>query len=146
MPIDEWLPGSVGVVLCLGLAAWFGRLGFFAVNAQRWPSVPGRVVSSVVVLGRRQSGRARVRYEYQVGAQKFTGQTLFFGDFLDANPTIARERASAHPVGGEVTVRHHPDKPSVSYVEARADLRVWLFLGGAMLLAGVILKALVRGE
>jgi hypothetical protein len=49
-------------------------------------------------------------------------------------------------VGKAITVRHHPQHPEVCCVEPRADLRVWLFFGGALMLAGVILEGLSRPD
>lgn len=146
MPVDQWLPGSVGVLLALGCAAWFGRLGFLAVAARSWPEVPGTIVSSTVEPRPRRSARARIRYRYRVGAKEFTGDTLWFGDSLEGNASVVGDQVSAHPVGREVTVRHHPTKPQLCCLQPRAELRVWLFLGGALVMAGVILDALARGE
>ena len=92
MSIEQWLPGSVGVLLCVWVAVWFARLGFRAVGARSWPAVQGHVVSCVIERGRRMSARARIRYEYQVEGQTLSGDTLFFGDFFDANQAIAEER------------------------------------------------------
>ena len=146
MSIEQWLPGSVGVLLCVWVAVWFARLGFRAVGARSWPAVQGHVVSCVIERGRRMSARARIRYEYQVEGQTLSGDTLFFGDFFDANQAIAEERAQAYPVGRKVVVRHHPTRLSVSCLEPRADLRVWLFLGTALVMASVILRAIAVGE
>ena len=145
MPIDAWLPGSVGVLLMLGFAAWSGRLGFLAASAKSWPSVPGKVVSSSVQPTQRRSARARITYVYRVGAQELTGHTLYFGDSIEGNAAIAADLVKAWPVGKEVAVFHHPGQPQLCCLEARADQRVWLFLGGSLLLAGVILRALSRG-
>lgn len=144
--LDTVIPGGVGLLLCLGAAAWFGRLGFRAVNAQRWPEVPGHIVFSQAVPGRRGSARAQIRYRYRVGLQEFTGDTVFFGDGIEANAAMVHERVNAWPVGRPLTVRHHPTRPQVCCLEPRADLRVWLFFGGALVMAGLILKALAQGE
>ncbi len=130
----------------LGAAFWSGRLGFRAVSAKSWPSVPGKIVVSVLQPMRRRGARARIRYEYQVGGQKLTGDTVFFGDFIESNAALAGEQVNAHPVGREVTVRHHPADPRVSCLEPRADLRVWLAFGGALVMASVILNAIAKGE
>ena len=146
MAIDQWLPGSIGLMLSLSCAAWFGRLGFRAVNSRSWPTAQGRIIHSAVVPGPRQSASARIRYEYQVGTQKLTSQIVFFGDFIEGNSRVVGDLVGAYPVGREVTVRHHPAQPEVGCLEPRADLRVWLFLGGALVMGSVILNAIVRGE
>lgn len=146
MTLEQWLPGSIGVLVMLGAAFWSGRLGFRAVSAKSWPTVPGRIVHSVLETRRQRSGRARIRYEYQVGPQKLTGETIFFGDFIEANAALAGEQVSAHPVGREVNVRHHPTDPRLSCLDPRADVRVWLAFGGALVMASVILNAIANGE
>lgn len=144
--IVQWLPGSIGVFVMLGAAFWSGRLGFRAVSATSWPSVPGKIIRSVLEPVRQRGARARIRYEYRVGAQKLTGHTVFFGDFIETNAALAGEQVNAHPVGREVTVRHHPTEPQLACLEPRADVRVWLAFGGALVMASVILNAIARGE
>ena len=140
------IPGLAGVLITLGFAAWFGRLGFLAVSAKSWPGVPGVIVSSSWERQQRRSTRARIRYTYRVGEREFTGSTLWFGDFIEGNAAVVQERVAAWPVGKAITVRHHPRRPEVCCVEPRADLRVWLFFGGALMMAGVILDALSKGD
>ena len=90
--------------------------------AQNWASTMGTVTMSTIQV--RRSGRSRsevpvVVYQYQVGGNSYTGQTIKAGEQFfnvrvmgDAIATMNR-----YPVGAQVMVYYNPANPAESALE-----------------------------
>jgi hypothetical protein len=115
------------------------------VQAYRWPTVRGRIVSSGAETfrqrptaageGYRRHHKAAVVYTYEVNGRQYTGDRVTL--FLKVSATTsgpARRTASRYPVGSEVNVRYNPKKPSEACLRpfSLAHLIPWI-VAGAML-------------
>lgn len=139
-PLDEVIPGSIGVLLCLGGLAVFLRLVGLGLASKGWAETKGRVTHSVLEMRRGRNGRSyRARISYAFDGK--TGRRIYFGDFFEANQAIAEELVKKYPVGKEIAVFHSGGQ---SCLERRIDLRVWLFLFGCAGLAAVIAGTFLR--
>lgn len=94
-----------------------------AVSAASWPSVPGIVTRSELEfaddrrIGRSGSYRARVRYEYQVGGRRHGSSRIAVVDVGSSRREEAEVIVQNYPKGSGVTVRHHPRRPELAYLE-----------------------------
>lgn len=110
-----------------GLLAFATLYKYFEVRiASRWPSMPGRVLSSKVV--QRKSGGfgddekdaelrnfAEVTYEYEVQGRKFRGNRVSIGE--DLGNYRVEETIAKYPKGARVMVFYNPTKQSEAVLE-----------------------------
>lgn len=142
--LDQLIPGLVGLTLGLLGCGAFGRLVALGFLSRRWPIVPGTVTScQVKKAGRGGQGRvATVSYEYVVGGRRLQGVRVWFGDHLDQSATTAAARSQRFSVGGQVEVRHHPSRPELATIDARASLLAWLGLLACACLVATLVNEL----
>lgn len=146
IPVDELVPGLVGLTLCAAPAVWAGRQLLLAAAARGWPTAPGIVNSSRCVERRQRRGweaRVLIDYRFACGDRTFTGTRVAFGTALNFNTAAARALVARYPTGAAVTVRHHPEHPSICCLEPRADWRLWGIVGLTSVLFLLIAQALV---
>jgi hypothetical protein len=153
---------SVKLFFLLILAGFAGLLAFATIYkyfevriASRWPSTPGRVVSSRVVQ-RRVGGIggdekdvelrnfAEVTYEYAVQGKKQRASRVSIGE--DLGNFQIEETLAKYPQGASVIVYYNPTKPGEAVLERDVPegifkFMLWLILGliavGLALIFGV---------
>lgn len=150
MPVDEWLPGLVGVLLLTSVAGWLTRHLVEWLRSTSWPSVDAVITEASVEsvdgdsLGTEpRTAVARVGYRYLVGGQQYFGRRVRFGDFIDANLFTSKETVARYPPGTHVQVFYDPASPERSTLERRALVRLWLFCGLAWGLVLTVARSLL---
>lgn len=135
----------MGIVLVFGslmiLLLIFGTLyKYWEVRkADKWLSVPGRIISAQARARRMKKARgvtqaeagadedmvnfADIKYEYRVKGKTYKGSRVSIGEDLGdhaVEDTIAR-----YPAGSTVTVHYNPDRPEQAVLETGAPEGVW---------------------
>jgi len=89
------------LILLFGLAMLYWGIDDLRSNSSEWPSVDAQVISSVEnsPYGDSTSTDYKITYEYQIGAEKYTGSYTYF---------------EAHAVGDKTTVYYDPTSPDDS--------------------------------
>jgi hypothetical protein len=159
--ILSWVFTGVGAVLALaGVVTLFAGLKHLleAAASRRWPSVPGRVVSSDVtdVSRKVQTGdepeklvhehRVEVRYEYTLKGVLFSGIDLGEAPEQSTDERWAHERAAKFPKGAEVQVFYSPKDPTRSVLEPgiRAASWVGVLVALALMATGIAMVLISR--
>lgn len=121
-----------------GLLTFATLYKYFEVRiASRWPSVPGRVLSSKVVqrkaggIGGDESDAelrnfAEVTYEYQVQGRKFSASRVSIGE--DLGNFQVQETIAKYPKGAKVTVFYNPTKPGEAVLEREPPAGIFKFM------------------
>lgn len=109
---------------------------FMDASTAGWQNTEGVVVRSEV---RRKSGGGimpLIRYEYEVKANKYTGNRVGYGKVY--SETSAKRTARIYPKGKRVKVYYNPDDPSSAVLERGGSLGIQLFfaLGAAGITLG----------
>lgn len=110
--------------------------------SQTWPFAKGKILSSEVESkwGRKPFTRgmaipiykAEIEYEYTVGSQTYTGDTICIGGELNTSfPKRAEERCQRYPVGSEVNVYYDPLDPERSCLEQKGEGSVLMYAAAA---------------
>ena len=120
-------------------------------SALCWPSVPGKIHKSTLVLESSGGGnqtpkktyKAVVEYKYKVASRFYTHNKICIGGQLQMG---FKKRAESHcqnyPYGAEVDVYYDPNNPQDSVLETREEVSgfyqmvgcVFLFIGGVVYL------------
>lgn len=122
----------------VGLLAFATIYKYFEVRiAARWPSVPGRVVSSKVV--QRKTGGvgveekdvelrnfAKVTYEYAVQGKKFSASRVNIGE--DLGNYRVEETIAKYPEGASVIVFYNPTKHGEAVLERDPPEGIFRFM------------------
>jgi hypothetical protein len=144
--------------LVLGMAAAFALLGggflflgmrsLSAARASRlWPSTPGKVTSSQLMIGGSRSSRwykAQVAYTFAVNGQSYTGEKVFFGDSRFRSRGKPESVVDRYREGAEVEVFYDPQQPQQAVLERRTGggNTTYLILGSMfMILAAFVAVA-----
>jgi Protein of unknown function (DUF3592) len=109
-----------------------------AVRSAVWPTVTGKVLSSEVEhhFGKGPQFTARVRYEYQVGGQRFEGFTIHFSQRKFRLAETADQVIRNYPVGSMVDVHYDPNEPATAVLETSpGDAYISMLWSLAFLLA-----------
>ena len=149
MPLDQVIPGLIGLTLLGASTTWFGRLWWTAHASKRWPTTTGRVTESKVILRKRGtrgvSASHRLRFEFEVDGTRYAGDRRCFGDFIEGNVAIVQELAQRLATDASVTVHYDPRDPKRSTLEPRVDLRVPMAAIVSALIAAAIAASLLGG-
>lgn len=128
-PLDDLVPGLVGLSLCVAGAGWATWQVVQSWLARGWATAEGTVTSSRVQHRRQRNGvsaRLHVEYRFFVGAREHLGTRVFFAEGLQGNAAACAEVVQRYPAGARVTVLHAPGDPTRSCLEPRAALLSWL--------------------
>jgi len=89
------------LILLFGLAMIYWGVAELRSNSSEWPSVEGQVISAEEnsSYGESTSTDYKIIYEYQIGAEKYTGYYTYF---------------EARPAGEKTTVYYDPTSPGDS--------------------------------
>src|SRR5688572_19904626 len=116
-------------------------------SSRRWPSVEGRIISSVKRVQHTDAGKleeADIAYEYDFADQTYTSKVIRIGGDLLSQPN--RRTASAtdrllakYPAGKVVHVYVNPKHPKVACLDraGRETIFISIFFGLLALLAGL---------
>jgi len=132
------------VVLFFGVRAERGRRRLER-GSRQWPSTTGRVVQSgttQVDNGESMSYRARVRYEYAVGNQRYVGDRISLRGAESIFSKVIQSIVERYPVSASVKVFYDPQQPNMAVLEHTPSSK-WGLLpsamtGGILLISGVL--------
>lgn len=139
----------VTVILMVSAGFLFSRWNGF----ERWPTVPGTVLSGRIEEKVRTSGtksrkrtrrtwEPRVSYRYVVDGREYTGErTLRPGEPEYYSRADAQAFLDRNPVGAVRPVHHDPRDPQDSFLELSSRAPPWIAvaIAGATALAGTFL-------
>jgi hypothetical protein len=117
---------------------------------QRWPAVPGQVLSlSVERRAQAASWEPRVRYSFQVQGRPYTNTRLAvtpitFGEYMQAQDYLHDHWFDRYAPGTMIAVRYNPANPGDSIVDAQLTPRIGLLLGAGALLPILALTLAMR--
>jgi hypothetical protein len=138
-----WIPPVVGLIGG-GLLIWMSIVnGRKAKESMSWPSVPGAVISSVLVtdtVGDIASFTPVVTYNYIVNGQVLQSDRVRFSS------TRSKRILTKYPKGSTVQVFYDPQRPSTAVLEKGGSTRVMMFVGVAVIagswLVGILIGSL----
>jgi hypothetical protein len=144
------LGGALLIFLLMALiaAAQWRRVA----AARRWPVARGTVVESRVEDYRDSDGdwiyRPVITYQYDVGGRVYTNDLLAFGARSLTRGGIGAERkaqasVARYPLGGNVEMHYHPERPEESVLEIRSAVATLLVIVGVIFLFAGTLAAVV---
>lgn len=142
------LLGLAMLVFGGALAFGGGRSLYRAYTSQRWPAVPGHVLSSSVekIRSRRSmSFMPHVSYEYAVNGKTYTSETLAFGAGVTAgNIEDANSYVHHYPKGSEVRIHYAPDDAALACLDCgRVGVADYIVAAGGSGLVGLALIGLL---
>ena len=123
-PLQDFL--FVGTFLfpigALGLVADLEDV-LHAMRSAGWPTVTGKVLNSEVEhnFGKGPQFTALVRYEYQVGGQRYEGFTIHFSQRKFRLAETADEVIRRYPAGSAVDVFYDPSEPEMAVLETTSS-------------------------
>jgi hypothetical protein len=101
--------------------------------SMKWPTAPGRIVSSEVKRGAKGSARPAITYTYTVDGQTHTGTRVNFNaghiSLNDSNRLV-----STYPADSDAIIFYNPADPSEAVLEAGAKGGLLVTIFGAVLL------------
>lgn len=116
--------GLIWLVVTLGVDGLFGYGVYRQTGAASYPAVPGVVTHSEVIDDYSGGGevdagptyRVDVKYDYEVGKTKYTGDKVRYGVGY-GDEKLVRQFVKQHPRGTQVTVYYNPDEPGDAVLE-----------------------------
>lgn len=148
--MNELLVGSSIIAAGVGVLLWGLIFILRGMATHNWPSTTGQILES----GFRDYNEPdnygytyHVKYQYSVQGVVHTGTRLRFGLGSYMNKETAERLIARYPVGGEVTVFHHPHK-ALSVLEKGFTSPTYflLMVGGFVALAGVWMLSTQAGH
>jgi len=136
------------ILLLIGLA-WAGLFAFIHFRAvgkakasETWPTSPGRIVSSQVIVEEdsdRDGGTTTwynpaVRYSYSVAGQALEGSRIRFANMRKSSRAKAEAILAPYAEGSTVMVRYNPEKPKESVLETQKPGPLYLVMAAFGLL------------
>lgn len=107
----------IRIVLALMLAGWAFHECAQGLASDKWPSVNGKVTTSVVKKVAAKYGQrdeTDVRYQYVVKGKTYTSNRVQFGGEMFSNPV---ETVNRYKVDKQVAVHYKQEDPSVSCLQ-----------------------------
>lgn len=132
-------------VLTGGAILYFGvRDILIARDSVNWPSVPGKVISSVVESHRSDDGTtysAEVHFEYDIEGVTHASNRVGVGSVSTSNPSGARKTVNRYPAGKVVDVFYNPEDPDYGLLETGVRGETWFLpvFGGIFFTVGSVL-------
>jgi len=149
VPLDQLIPGLIGLAIFGGEAAYFAWLWVLARRSRTWPSTKGTITQAAVQQTRPQrrgQARATVAYRYAVNRAIYTGHRVRFGGALNLNAADAQSTVAGLKTGATVKVYFDPRRPARSTLEQRASGLVLVWMGLGLVIALLILSSLLSGS
>lgn len=127
------------------VATVFGLNGLFnGIQSSKWPSTSGLVLESKVDRRTDSDGdvsyKANIKYEYKVEEGTHHSRRIMFGDFGSNISSRARKFVDKYPVGMEVDVYYHPQKPELAAIEPGLKMAAFMLpiFGLVFCAAGIV--------
>jgi hypothetical protein len=119
--------------------------------SESWPSVKGRVEDAYVADEESESGsisRAHIEYSYTVNGNAYKGRRLGFGVHGSGSRDDAQKVLAEHPLGSEVSVLYHEEKPQISTLQPGLFANPWppILIGLLFMAVGAILASVAYHE
>lgn len=139
-----WL-GLFVAVLGIGMVLWGvtqrAKANAVVGAAQAWPTATGTMIATDILRGgtnRHPTFSPLVRYEYDIGGRKYSGDRLRPGYVKVGSRRAAERMLQAYPVGAGVPVRYDPADPNSSLLELKTSSAPLLtaVVGAALILLG----------
>lgn len=122
----------------------FAYLFFISEESRKWTSTKGLITNSETVISRsgwsgnygtlRTGYKPEVKYQYEVDMYRFSGERIYFGNFLMTNSSkSSRQITDKYIRGQEVIVYYDSSKPSRSVLQTGVHSPIY-----RELLAGII--------
>ena len=127
--------GLLPLLIGIYLVQYAGTTLLEAYGASRWPSVPGKIVSSKVASTGRTSGDvpiARVKYAYQVNGTSYTSTRISHNDYGSNIEGQQEGIVARYPPGASVTVHYNPADPASAILESRIPFVSYITLAGGL--------------
>lgn len=152
------LIGIVFLLIGLGVTGWGCSTISRGKASASWPSVQGKVLSSMVSSHRSSSGSGRrssmtygadVSYEYTVKGKRYTSDRVIFGEYSSSNRGHATEIVHRYPKGKKVKVYYDPADHKAAVLEAGAGVGAYIpfligvvftLVGGGVAAGGLVKK------
>lgn len=147
-----WL-GIFIAVLGAGMIVWGlsqrSKANALVSAARHWPTAPGIITSAQIVRGgtvRTPTFAPVVRYDYEVGGRRYSGERLRPGYVKVGSNAAAERMLQRYPVNQAVPVRYDPAHPGSSVLELETSSSplitsaagaVLLLLGGGIVVAAI---------
>lgn len=112
-----------------------------------WPGAEGKITASEVITDGEAARLPKIRYEYLVNGQPFTGDRLKVGHKNFAmTGNLAQTAVERYPAGARVRVFFNPDKPTQSALEPGVNPAAYVgMIIGLALLVGAMIEYFVVG-
>lgn len=131
--------GCVGLVLFSGIfflvgaaVSWLGwGIWQNARQSESWPSTNGQITYSGVRESHDDDGttyHAQVEFAYVVDDQRYTADTVSFGQYGSSNRRHAADIVANYPQGMAVTVYYNPAAPETAVLEPGVTWSSYLVL------------------
>jgi hypothetical protein len=132
------------------LMAWGAGQLRLAHTSRRWPSVPGRIVTSSINERRDRDRRrqfwADVSYEYQVNGVQYTANRVSFMAYSSSSRAHAQQVVGHYRTGANVTVYYRPGRPAEAVLERGLNAPAVLVPAVGFLFAATGLIVFFRGR
>lgn len=104
MPLDQLIPGTIGILIFGIPTLYLVWLLLLALQSRSWKSTSGTIIFSMARRTRSRQASVSVTYRYQIDDTTYTGKTVYFGSFLNASASNARETAARYRSGSTLPV------------------------------------------
>ena len=129
-PIDEVVPGSIGLSLASGVLLWSIAWIVFGLSARAWPTAEAEILECRFESSKRQRQglryTLRLRYRYAVGGKTYEGSRLYFGAAIQTYAGAAMGKVRMRTPGDRVAVRYFPLAPGVCTLDPGVGWQVWV--------------------
>ena len=140
LPLFALLLPYLLIVMGIGLIASGISSAITNNRSRSWPTTTGKVISSKITrsidIDTGTDYFPRVQYEYQVDNKTYRSKNVSFVGSFGSGKKAAEDRVKQYPVGQEVTVYYHPNKPKKATLEPGASNDAAVF---AIAVTGVLI-------
>ncbi len=132
----------VGIFFVVGVAvSWWGwRILQNARVSESWPATSGKVTYSQVRIDHDEDGttyHAEVGFSYVVNDQRYSADTVSFGQYGSSSRNHADEIVARYPEEQTVTVYYNPAEPETAVLEPGVTWSSYMVLGIGLVFACV---------
>ncbi len=129
-PMDEVVPGLIGLSLSSGVLLWSIAWIAFGLTARAWPTAEAEILECRFESSKRQRQGLRyylrLRYRYSVGGKTYEGGRLHFGAAIETHAGASMGKVRMRTPGDRVAVRYLPFAPGVCTLDPGVAWQVWL--------------------
>jgi hypothetical protein len=144
---------AIGVLTAYGTVRMRLKVG----QSHKWPTVPGKIVSSELESETERHNRkpittyaAAIRYAYEVDGKAYESDQIQLGGTSETSQPGEFERmVKRYPEGKRVTVYYDPDDPATATLEPGelgGIFNMAMVAGGFILVGGIIVALTIWGH